>query len=153
MAISMTQAYPEPPAGAMQLGRRAWVMPSRLTWTYTTARGPGGQHVNKASTAAVLRVALTDLRGLDEDALERLRAMAGSVLVGGGELLFRCDLHRSQLMNREACQARLTALVRQAEVRPKVRKKTRPTRGSIERRLDGERKSSERKQNRRWNDE
>jgi len=75
------------------------------------------------------------------------------VLVGGGKLLFRCDLHRSQLMNREACQARLTALVRQAEVRPKVRKKTRPTRGSIERRLEGKRKSSERKKNRRWNDE
>jgi ribosome-associated protein len=124
-----------------------------MTWTFTTARGPGGQHVNKASTAAVLRVRLADLGGLDEAALERLRDIARSVLVGDDELLYRCDLHRSQRMNRDACEARLRTMVTQAAVRPKVRRRTKPTRGSIERRLEGKRQAAERKRARRWRDE
>lgn len=110
--------------------------------------------MNKASTAAVLRVEITDIGGLDEPALERLRSMAASALVGDDAALqFRCDLHRSQLQNREACEARLRALVSQAAVRPKVRKKTRPTRGSIERRLSGKKRDSQKKDQRRWKDD
>lgn len=137
---------PLPPAGALPLGRGAWIRPQHLTWTYTTARGPGGQHVNKASTAAVLRVQIVHIGGLDDDARDRLRAGAASALVSaGGELLFRCDLHRSQLMNKEACHARLKMLVSQAALRPKVRKKTKPTRGSVERRITGKKKDAEKK--------
>lgn len=124
-----------------------------MEWTFTTARGPGGQHVNKASTAAVLRVRIADIGGLDDAAQERLRTIAASVVVGDGELLYRCDLHRSQLMNRDACEGRLRAMVSQAAVRPKVRKKTKPTWGSVQRRLEGKRKQAERKQSRNWNDE
>lgn len=146
-------AEPDIPAGMLSLGRGAWVKPSDLQWSFTTARGPGGQHVNKASTAAILRVEVQAIGGLDDTALERLRTNAGSLLVGGGELLFRCDLHRSQLMNRTACEARLKALVTQAAVRPKTRKKTKPTWGSVQRRLEGKKRDSARKQGRRWNDE
>lgn len=142
-----------PPPGAVLLGRGAWVLPSSMEWTFTTARGPGGQHVNKASTAAVLRVALTALGGLDAEALDRLRANAASALVGGGELLFRSDLHRSQLRNREACKARLSALVSHAAIRPKVRKKTKPTRGSVERRIEGKKRDATQKRNRNWREE
>lgn len=162
MGANMEGAYPhgspQPPRkptrppGALDLGRGAWVRPQDLAWTFTTARGPGGQHVNKASTAAVLRVRIADLGGLDAAAQERLRAQAGGTLVGDGELLFRCDLHRSQLMNREACQARLRTLVSHAAARPKVRKRTKPTYGSVQRRLQGKRKASERKASRRWRD-
>ena len=143
---------PRPP-GAIDLGRGAWVRPQDLEWTFTTARGPGGQHVNKASTAAVLRVRVADIGGLDPAAEGRLLHAAGSALVGDGELLFRCDLHRSQLMNREACQARLRALVSHAAARPKVRKRTKPTYGSVQRRLRGKRKASERKASRRWREQ
>ncbi|MFO0963818.1 MAG: alternative ribosome rescue aminoacyl-tRNA hydrolase ArfB [Phycisphaerales bacterium] len=159
----MPEAYPpaptppprrDPPPGALPLGRGAWVLPGALRWTFTTARGPGGQHVNKASTAAVLRVEIADIGGLDEAAVERLRAMAASALVSDeAALQFRCDLHRSQLQNRDACEARLRALVSQAAVRPKVRKKTRPTRGSIERRLSGKKRDSQKKDQRRWKDD
>ena len=124
-----------------------------MEWTFTTARGPGGQHVNKASTAAVLRVRIADIGGLDDAAQDRLRTIASSVLVGDGELLYRCDLHRSQLMNRDACEGRLRGMVSQAAVRPKVRKKTKPTWGSVQRRLEGKKKQSERKQSRRWREE
>lgn len=161
MAETMPEAYPDPPrppaprmpAGALLLGRGAWVSPKALGWSFTTARGPGGQHVNKASTAAMLRVRVQAIGGLDEAAVARLIAAAGHALVGGEELLFRCDLHRSQLQNRAACEARLKALVTHAATRPKVRKKTRPTRGSVERRLEGKRRDATRKQGRRWKDE
>lgn len=143
---------PPRPPGAIDLGRGTWVRPQDLEWTFTTARGPGGQHVNKASTAAVLRVRIRDIGGLDAEAADRLLAIAASALVGDGELLFRSDLHRSQLMNREACQARLRTLVTQAATRPKVRKKTKPTYGSVRRRLEGKRKDAERKASRRWRD-
>ena len=124
-----------------------------MEWTFTTARGPGGQHVNKASTAAVLRVRVADIGGLDEAGASRLREIASAVLVGDGELLYRCDLHRSQLMNRDACEGRLRTMVSQAAIRPKVRKKTKPTWGSVQRRLEGKRRDADRKQSRRWKDE
>jgi ribosome-associated protein len=137
----------------VDLGRGAWIRPADMEWSFTTARGPGGQHVNKASTAAVLRVRIADIGGLDDAAAERLRAIAAAVLVAGGELLYRCDLHRSQLMNKEACEGRLRTMVSQAAVRPKVRKRTKPTWGSVQRRLDGKRKDADRKRARRWKDE
>ena len=137
----------------MLLGRGAWVLPSRMEWTFTTARGPGGQHVNKSSTAAVLRVALDAIGGLHPDARDRLVAQAGSALVGGSELLFRCDMHRSQLQNRTACQARLAALVAHAAIRHKVRKKTKPSKGSIQRRLDSKKADAAKKQRRQWRGE
>ena len=58
--------------------------PACLSWRFARSGGPGGQHVNKASTAAMLRVAIADLGGLDDAARERLLAMAGAALVGGG---------------------------------------------------------------------
>jgi ribosome-associated protein len=161
MIITMAEAYPSNPPppppprlvrppGALDLGRGAWVRPQDLEWTYTTARGPGGQHVNKASTAAVLRVRVAAIGGLDDAAIERLRTIASAVWVGEGELLYRCDLHRSQLQNKDACEARLKTMVSQAAARPKVRKKTKPTWGSVKRRLEGKKKDSARKQSRRW---
>lgn len=163
MMVTMTEAYPSTPPppppkprrppGAVDLGRGTWIRPQDMEWSFTTARGPGGQHVNKASTAAILRVRAVDIGGLDDAALERLRTIATSVLVGDGELLYRCDLHRSQLQNREACEGRLRAMVSQAAIRPKVRKKTKPTWGSVQRRLEGKKKDAQRKQGRRWRDD
>lgn len=141
------------PPGAVDLGRGAWIRPQDMQWSFTTARGPGGQHVNKASTAAVLRVRIADIGGLDDAAAERLRANAASALVGDDELLFRCDLHRSQLQNRDTCEGRLRTMASQAALRPKVRKKTKPTWGSVQRRLEGKRRDADRKQSRRWKDE
>lgn len=163
MSVTMTEAYPSSPPppppkprrppGAVDLGRGTWIRPQDMEWSFTTARGPGGQHVNKASTAAILRVRAVDIGGLDDAALERLRAIAISVLVGDGELLYRCDLHRSQLQNKDACEGRLRTMVSQAAVRPKVRKKTKPTWGSVQRRLEGKKKDGARKQGRRWREE
>ena len=122
--------------------------PGALRFTFARSSGPGGQNVNKRSTKAELRVTPADLP-LRPRALERLLHAARGYLTDAGELLIAADEHRSQARNREACLERLRALVLAAIVEPKVRRKTRPTRGSQERRLAGKRVQSERKRQRR----
>jgi len=98
------------------------------------ASGPGGQNVNKVSTAVELRldVARADLPvGLKT----RLRALAGRRLTAEDVLVIDSREHRTQGQNREAARARLQAILDQAAVRPKSRHKTKPTKGSKERRL------------------
>lgn len=98
------------------------------------ASGPGGQHVNKTSTAIELRF---DVRSADfpDDVKERLVKIAGSRMTQEGELLIFAQTHRSQEMNRQDAIGRLIALVQRAAEAPKPRKKTRPTKASKERRL------------------
>lgn len=120
----------------------------RLRFSFIQSSGPGGQNVNKRATKAELRLWLRDLP-LAEDALERLATLAGRRLTEEGELLITSEEHRSQIRNKTECMERLRDLILQAQVRPKRRKRTRPSRGSIERRLAEKRKTSERKQSRR----
>lgn len=139
------------PGDAVALGKRVWASPSDLAWSFTRGGGPGGQHVNKTSTRAELRVELAALGGIHPEAVVRVREQAGHLLVrSSDELRVVSDEHRSQHQNREACLSRLRALIESCESRPKVRRKTRPTRASKERRLKHKKQQSEKKQNRRW---
>jgi hypothetical protein len=91
--------------------------------------------------------------GLDEAGFVRLRGIAGSLAVGEGAdeaLLISDHSTRSQADNREACLTRLKTLVSMAAKRPKVRKKTKPTRGSVERRIEAKKREGEKKRERRW---
>ena len=134
---------------AIALGRKAWIHPDDLDWSFTTSRGPGGQNVNKVATRAVLQVDPARVFGLHESARARWLELVRH-RVAGGAVVFSCGEHRSQLQNREACVAQLAASVRQAEVPPKVRRPTKATRGSRERRLESKKRDSEKKQSRRW---
>ena len=139
------------PGDAVVLGKRTWASPSDLAWTFSRGGGPGGQHVNKTSSRAELRIELSSLGGIHPAAVSRLRAQAGHLLIRStDELRVVSDEHRSQHQNREACLARLRALIEACELQPKVRRKTKPTRGSKERRLKQKKEQSEKKQNRRW---
>jgi len=141
------------PSGRVRLGGGASVAPEALDFTFVRGGGPGGQHVNKTSTKAVLRVLLAAIDGLDDGGLSRLRALAGSHLVGDGvdeAILISDHSTRSQADNREACLARLKTLVSMAAKRPKVRKKTKPTRGSVERRIESKKREGEKKRDRGW---
>ena len=124
------------------------IAPGRLRWTFSRASGPGGQAVNKLSTRATLRVAVSDLRGLAADAADRLRQLAGSRLTQGDEIVISAETYRSQLDNKQACVERLTHLVSRAVIRPKIRRKKRPTRSMIEKRLQSKRRQSEKKSTR-----
>ncbi len=104
--------------------------------------------MNKRATKAVLRVPL-DALPLHHAARERLERLASLYVTGSGDVLIECDEHRSQERNKAGCLERLRALLIEAMKRPKVRRATRPTRGSKERRLQEKRVNSERKDRRR----
>ena len=99
------------------------------------ASGPGGQHVNKTSSAIELRFDVDNSPSLTPDVKARLTKIAGSRMTLEGELLIFAQSHRSQEMNRQDAIGRLIALVQRAAEAPKPRKKTRPTTASTERRL------------------
>jgi ribosome-associated protein len=110
------------------------VRESDVEISYTRSSGPGGQNVNKLSTRCQLRVAVDSLT-MDPFAKDRLATLAGRTLIEGGFLLIDAQEHRSQSRNREACFEKLRELIVRALVRPKPRRKTRPSKGSVERRL------------------
>ncbi len=126
----------EPDGSVLRLGGGASVRTDALAFKFIRSSGPGGQNVNKVSTAAELRVAIAAIEGLDARALERLRDLAGRRINAAGELVLRAETSRSQRENREICLAKLRDLVAAAAKRPKVRRPTKPTRGSKERRLE-----------------
>ena len=104
---------------------------------HARASGPGGQHVNKTSTAIELRFDARNSPSLPDDVSARLQKLAGSRLTLDGVIVLFAQGSRSQEMNRQEAIERLVALIRQAAVRPKARRPTKPTYGSKLRRLAG----------------
>ena len=141
---------PVRPENALRLGGGVWTMLENLSWSFARSGGPGGQNVNKVSTKAELKVRLEDLRGFTAEHEKRLRTTAGRFITQAGEIRIASDETRSQLVNREKCLSRLRNLIEAATTRPKTRRKTKPTRGSKERRLKDKKQSSERKSRRNW---
>ena len=141
---------PQRPANAINLGCGTWVLPEDLAWSFSRSSGPGGQNVNKVSTKAELRVQINRLINFTPQDEERLRSNAARFITASGEILIASDETRSQLDNRGICLTRLTSLIAAARTQPKARRKTKPTRGSKERRLKDKKEASERKSRRKW---
>ena len=132
---------------------RGLTIPARdLRWSAVRASGPGGQNVNKVATKVELRFDLAGSRALDEETRARLRALAGSRVGAGGELIVSSQRTRQRERNLVDAREKLRALILRALERPQPRRATRPTTSSRERRLEGKRRRAAVKRGRRGGD-
>lgn len=117
----------------MKINDQIVIDEAELEESFVRASGPGGQHVNKTSSAVQLRFDLKANTSLPVDARQRLRRLAGSKMTKDGVLLLSSETSRSQARNRERVREQLKDMILKALVKPRRRIKTRPPRAAVKR--------------------
>ena len=128
-----------------------WTVDGELRFHFARSGGPGGQNVNKVNTKAELRVGLSAIQGLSDRAMDRLRFAAANRITNEGDLLIVSDSERTQERNRQECMDRLRALILSIIKDPKPRRKTKPSKSSVQNRIDKKRARGEIKKQRSGN--
>lgn len=128
------------PTGGTEVAPGVFAPPGLLRLQFARGGGPGGQNVNKLNTKAELWVHVESLIGLRAGAKERLRAIAGRRLTLSDEIHLSAEAERSQESNRQAVFDRLREMIVRARVEPKLRRKTKPSKASKQRRLEHKRR-------------
>jgi ribosome-associated protein len=141
----------EDPSGDLPVTGSVVVPGAALSWRFSRSSGPGGQGVNTADSRVELSVAPLDLPDLSETQRQRLSERLGARLVDG-VLTIAASEHRQQLRNRQAARERMAAVLRAAlAAPPRARRRTKPTRGSQERRIEAKKQRGQlKKQRRSW---
>jgi ribosome-associated protein len=124
-----------------------------LAFTFVRSSGPGGQNVNKVNSKAVLRWNALASPGVPDAVRQRFVSRFGGRLTESGDLVLTSQRFRDQRRNEEDCLEKLRAMLSAVAHPPKRRRKTRPTRASIERRQQHKRETSHKKQRRQWRGE
>ena len=137
---------PYPITGSIELAD------DELEWKFIRSSGPGGQNVNKVASAVQLRFRLLESTSLPPPVKNRLRRQAGQKLNEDGSILIFARGERSQEQNRRDALDRLSAMIQAALVEPKIRRKTKPTRASKERRIESKKRRGSTKQKRQTRD-
>jgi ribosome-associated protein len=133
----------------LEVNARIRIPLDEFEWSFARSGGPGGQNVNKVASKAVLRWNFAGSPSVPDDVKARFRAKFPTRLTTEGEVVLASELTRDQGRNREDCLEKLAELLRTAAVPPKVRRPTRPTKGSQKRRVEAKRRQSVRKSTRR----
>ena len=140
---SCTEGHPMSRIAAMNIGGgKVRVMPEEIIWQFVRSSGPGGQHVNRSSTKAILRFDVRRAQGITEAVRERLLELEKSKITRAGHLLIASQKYREQPANVAACVEKFRKILERAVEVPKVRKKKRVSKACIAKRLDGKKKRS-----------
>ncbi len=133
----------------IRINRTLSIAESEIQEQFIRASGPGGQNVNKVSSAVQLRFDVIHSPSLPEEVRARLILLAGRRISQDGMLTIEAQRFRSQGRNRDDARVRLTALIREAIKIPRLRHATRPTRASQQRRLESKQRLGNTKRQRR----
>jgi ribosome-associated protein len=120
----------------IKITENIYIDEKQIQFDFVRASGPGGQHVNKTSTAVQLRFDLKNCRNLSEDIIKRVVRLAGKRMTTEGELIIFARSFRSQEKNRADALERLVQLIKKAAQPVKVRRKTKPSQASKIRRIE-----------------
>lgn len=122
-----------------------WLDMNEIAITFIRSPGPGGQNVNKVATAALLRFNIRNSAAFTDDVRARLLHILSSRLTLDGDLIIKATRFRTQERNRQDALDRLVEILQKAATPPKPRKKTKPTRASVQKRLDKKKLTGKRK--------
>lgn len=130
-------------------GGRILIPAAALEWRFVRSAGPGGQHVNRTSSKAMLRFTVRGSPHLPDAVRARLVRQQRSQLTTAGDLVITSQRHRDRPRNIDDCLAKLSAIIERAAIEPKVRRRTKTPRAAVARRLDTKRRRAETKRDRR----